>query len=88
MLKLEIKPRLPEMHVFIPKNKKDYTQWFPKKIKPMHKGFYDAVWFDLVTRCGSLEWDGKNWYPLARYNSDPKTPVLIDAWRGLTRKIK
>ena len=69
----------------------EYSPWFPRNIKPVHRGVYEigepyaSPWFRL--------WDGKNWHYGSR---TPKLAKKIDVrlysfdanWRGLAHKPK
>jgi len=57
------------------------TDWYPKNVKPLHKGEYDVDLGKLVAwpfpRIIRAEWTGKKW------QSEDGEKVKIEAWRGL-----
>jgi hypothetical protein len=57
------------------------TEWYPKNVKPVHKGEYEVDLGKLVAwpfpRIVRAEWTGKKW------QSEDGEKVKIEAWRGL-----
>lgn len=65
------------------------TGWFPHKIKPVRKGWYEVEGCGGFMDCAGMHhWDGKNWcFPEYQpMRKDDETLKLN--WRGLTEEAK
>ena len=60
-------------------NDLDRTDWFPKKIKPVHEGQYEVTTkaWPFPVMCN---WNGEKW---SRWEGDT---IKVDAWRGITEE--
>ena len=82
------------IHFQVPKSEKNFSEWVPGNIKPIHEGIYDVCWFGQHACSGSLEctksilleWTGKNWQPVAWVHNKPR-PIIkkVKFWRGLNK---
>jgi hypothetical protein len=59
----------------------EYTEWYPKDVKPVRKGEYEVDLGKLVawpfSRIVRAEWTGRSW------KNDDGKKVKIESWRGL-----
>lgn len=60
---------------------KGRTRWYPRHVHPVRSGFYECavkISSAVPPLLWMLEWDGKGFLV--------PVPMVVDRWRGLTKK--